>query len=226
MSELLCISCGKIRDKGRKMCRECYLAHKSKRGKELYQQKGRHNYGDSFCIMCGKEIHLWRKTQKLCWECSTKPGDYQATDNYVYVGNEENLNNWAHRRIAEQILSRKLTEHEIVHHVDENPKNNELNNLLIISREMHGKLHYYLRIQRAILKQFGNENLENCWNSLRVPMTTAWLEMTGAKVTKLWEISQSAAEPLSSKEYEEGSETMHQTSLVDEDIVQTATEMA
>jgi len=38
-------------------------------------------------------------------------------------------------------------------------------------------------------------------------MTTAWLETTNAKVIKLWEIGQSAAEPLSSIEYEEGSET-------------------
>ncbi len=43
-----------------------------------------------------------------------------------------------------------------------------------------------------------NENQENCWNNLIVPMTTAWLEMTGAKVKKLSEIGQSAAEPLSS----------------------------
>lgn len=49
-----------------------------------------------------------------------------------------------------------------------------------------------------------NENRGNCWNTLIVPMTTAWLETTSAKVIKLWEIGQSASEPLLN---EEGSET-------------------
>ena len=56
-------------------------------------------------------------------------------------------------------------------------------------------------------------------------MTTAWLETTNAKntkVIKLWEIGQSAAEPLLN---EEGSETMHSASHVDEDIVQTTTSL-
>ena len=53
-------------------------------------------------------------------------------------------------------------------------------------------------------------------------MTTAWLETTGAKVKKLWEIGQSAAEPLLN---EEGSETMHATSHVDDEIVQTTTSL-
>jgi len=58
-------------------------------------------------------------------------------------------------------------------------------------------------------------------------MTTAWLEITNAKVIKLWEIGQSAAEPLKIKIHEEGSETMHDTSVtnnvVEDDIVQTTT---
>ena len=33
-----------------------------------------------------------------------------------------------------------------------------------------------------------NENTENCWDTLRVPLTTAWLETTGANVIKLWEL--------------------------------------
>lgn len=53
------------------------------------------------------------------------------------------------------------------------------------------------------------ENAENCWNSLIVPMTTAWLETTSAKVIKLSEIGQPAAEPLNGNSHEEGSETMH-----------------
>ena len=54
-------------------------------------------------------------------------------------------------------------------------------------------------------------------------MTTTWLETANVKVQKLWEIGQSAAELLNEKSQEEGSETMHGTSQVDEDIVQTTT---
>ena len=57
-------------------------------------------------------------------------------------------------------------------------------------------------------------------------MTTTWLETTSVKVIKLWEISQSAAEPLKVKTQEEGSETMHEAPELEregDDIVQTTT---
>ena len=54
-------------------------------------------------------------------------------------------------------------------------------------------------------------------------MTTTWLETTNVNVKKLWEIGQSAAEPLLN---EEGSETMHNASQVDDEIVQTTNESA
>jgi len=41
-----------------------------------------------------------------------------------------------------------------------------------------------------------NENRGNCWNTLIVPMTTAWLETTNAKVIKTmgnWAISSRAS---------------------------------
>lgn len=41
-------------------------------------------------------------------------------------------------------------------------------------------------------------------------MTTAWLETANVKVIKLWELGQSAAEPLNEISHEEGSETMHE----------------
>jgi len=50
--------------------------------------------------------------------------------------------------------------------------------------------------KRAKLAKANYENLENCWNNLRVPITTTWLETTSVKVIKLWEIGQSASEPL------------------------------
>ena len=54
-----------------------------------------------------------------------------------------------------------------------------------------------------------SSNSENCWNILRDHLTKAWLETSSAKVLKISDIGQSAAEPLNSIEYEEGSEAMY-----------------
>jgi hypothetical protein len=219
MKELICKQCGGIRDKGRTMCHECYSVYKRQMERDRHAKYGRHYYGISKCIKCGTEIKMWRKTQLFCFECSKTLGYSNYKDNnYQYTHYA-----WEHRELAETLLGRKLTYNEVLHHMDEDTLNNSVNNLIVISRTNHGKLHSYLRIQRALLEQSCNGNLENCWNNLRVPMTTAWLETTNAKVIKLWEIGQSASEPLTSLEYEECSETMHQASQVDEDIVQTTT---
>ncbi len=50
------------------------------------------------------------------------------------------------------------------------------------------------------------EQNENCWNTLRVQMTTTWLETASVNVIKLSEIGQSAAESLLNGK---GSETMY-----------------
>ena len=66
------------------------------------------------------------------------------------------------------------------------------------------------------------ENFENCWKNSIIPMTTTWLETANVKVEKLWELSQSAAEPPNVNRGE-GSETMYEAPEMGEDIVQTTT---
>ena len=46
-----------------------------------------------------------------------------------------------HRYVMELKLGRKLTSDEIVHHVDGNPLNNDPDNLVILSRSEHQRLH-------------------------------------------------------------------------------------
>lgn len=120
----------------------------------------------------------------------------------------------------------------VVHHLKENPNNNSLNNLAILSASNHAKLHRILERNWSLLSKDNNSNLENCWDILRGQLTTAYLETRGANVIKITDIGQSAAEPLNKENiyifnlYEEGSETMYQApkSLTHgEDIVQTQT---
>lgn len=46
-----------------------------------------------------------------------------------------------HREVMEKYLKRSLGTHEVVHHKDGNKKNNDIDNLEIMSRSQHGKLH-------------------------------------------------------------------------------------
>lgn len=80
--------------------------------------------------------------------------------------------------------------------------------------------------KRVIFEKSRNDNSVNCWKTLIVQKTTAWLEMTGAKVIKISEIGQSASKLLFRKD-EEGSETNSAEHLnleeKGDDIVQTTT---
>ena len=102
----------------------------------------------------------------------------------------------------------------IVHHLDENPDNNTITNLLILNRTQHAKLHRYLEKNWSLLLKNNSSNLENCWNNLRDLLTTTWLETMNVNVIKTTNIGQSAAEPLNEDiiykfSNEEGSETMY-----------------
>jgi hypothetical protein len=52
-----------------------------------------------------------------------------------------------HRSVMEMYIGRLLTKDEIVHHIDNNPENNVIMNLQILSSSLHSKLHYEKRTQ-------------------------------------------------------------------------------
>lgn len=196
MAEILkCIECGQDRDVGRRMCRSCYLESKRLLEKGRYKKQGQRTY-PKVCAACKLDFLAWRKTQVLCIDCHKLKlkiaAESKNTNNYIFVGGKTTR----HRMIAEEVLGYKLSYNMVVHHVDDDPKNNSINNLMVMDRRTHGRLHQYLDCQRVIIEKSMNENCGNCWKTLIVPMTTAWLETTSAKVIKLWEIGQSAAEPL------------------------------
>lgn len=230
---LICSKCDSPRQVGRKLCRMCYLLTKRESAKQRFETQGRYSYTLS-CKACSCVFSAARGSALFCKACRSLLCDKGVhTNQYEYDPESFKATGqlWKHRAIAESILGRKLQTHEVVHHMDANPKNNDSTNLLVITRKMHGRLHWFLNCQRVIFEKSKIENIENCWNSLIVPMTTTWLETATVKVIKIWEIGQSAAEPLSDEKtlQVEGSETMHDTPdhLVEgEDIVQTTTERA
>lgn len=197
--KVCCIEgCNEICDKGRKYCHKHYLERKN----ELYKIKKENGLSartryPNICCNCKQHYNGFTKDSLFCSkECAIAFNKANSSNPYRYDKDNYRENLWEHRNIAEHVLKINLESNQVVHHLDENPKNNALTNLIVLSRKEHSSLHHYLNRQRALLERSNNGNAENCWKILRVPMTTAWLETTNAKVIKLWEIGQSAAEPL------------------------------
>lgn len=47
----------------------------------------------------------------------------------------------AHRAFVERLVGRKLDRDEVIHHIDCDKRNNDVSNLIIMSRSDHAKLH-------------------------------------------------------------------------------------
>jgi hypothetical protein len=218
----LCIDCNKNVSVERKRCKECVVIYNRLRVKQ-YHKKDKPRYGIIKCDVCNENLIKGRPNQTKHGKCKTPRSiDY----NKVERSNKGNT-------IARQVIidyGFNLNYNLVIHHKDENPSNNSLSNLFILSRSNHAKLHRFLEKQRSLLEKSISSNLENCWNSLRDQLTTTWLETTNVNVIKITDIGQSAAEPLNIKSIyifntEEGSEAMYQVSgtdnAVDKDMVQT-----
>ena len=183
MAAKLCKICGSSElVKGRRLCAPCNRKRSAKYSSKE-RRAAKHN---ATCEACSKTFRAWRKSQIICGNCykeSLKTGFKK--NGYCFI---PKTSKHTHREIAEKLIGRKLDTNEVVHHVDENPLNNELENLWVMSRHHHGKLHGFLRLQKVIYEKSLDKHSVNCWNILRVDQTTAWLEMTSAKVIKLIEL--------------------------------------
>lgn len=51
---------------------------------------------------------------------------------------------YEHIYVMENYLGRLLNENEVVHHLDCNPRNNRIENLLLLTRAMHSKIHAWI----------------------------------------------------------------------------------
>ncbi len=196
--EKICIECGENpRTTGRRYCRPCYLERKRQQAKKRFAENGRYTY-TKVCKACKKEYKACKKSQKFCskcWKLRSKLAreEFEKEKSQCYGGHSI-----VYKEIVENILGRPLEYGEVVHHLDGNPSNNELNNLIVMTVSAHIRLHKFLDDNRVIWEKSQNENSVNCWNNLRASITTTWLETANVMCLKIWEIGQSAAKPLSS----------------------------
>ena len=110
------------------------------------------------CANCGKEIEVEAKKKnrkfcsKECWDEYRRNRQRVATtghDGYRYVWFTDGTGEQEHRYIMENLLGRKLTTNEVVHHIDGNRANNDIKNLQLMTRGEHSKLHRELELKQG-----------------------------------------------------------------------------
>lgn len=120
--------------------------------------KKRENKVEKECIVCGavfsiKKSHA-NKRETCSRDCKHKKhGDkIRGEKHFRWKGAKKKKPNsfiykfrggkYEHRYIMEQCIGRKLTSDEVVHHINGDPLDNRLDNLQVMSRAEHTKLHY------------------------------------------------------------------------------------
>ena len=101
------------------------------------------------CENCGKEFEVTPcKTKRFCsteCACETRRNKErvatQGKNGYKYIWFADGSGQPEHRYIIEKELGRKLDSNECVHHKDGNRANNDLDNLEVLTRAEHSKLH-------------------------------------------------------------------------------------
>lgn len=106
------------------------------------------------CKNCGKEFEAKTKNRIFCsvscvyeYKRNKPRVATLGNDGYKTVWFSDGSGMKEHRYIMEQILGRKLDRDEIVHHKDGNRANNNIDNLVLMTRGEHSKLHRRLELE-------------------------------------------------------------------------------
>lgn len=109
------------------------------------------------CEICGKEYISLAKRSRFCsYKCSGiyhrgenngtyKNGEYVTDNGYKQKLNKEGGYHFEHRKVVEDVIGRKLTSKEHIHHINEDTKDNRIDNLVILTCSEHMKVHQYLK---------------------------------------------------------------------------------
>lgn len=185
VKELICKQCGGPRKIGRRLCGQC----NKNRLKEIARSKPRYTY-NNVCVACKENFIAWRKTQELCSKCILDmraiAGRVKASNKYI---KDTNGKSNFHRTVSQEAIGRKLAKNEVVHHIDCNYLNNSLDNLMIMSRSAHARLHKHLDKQRLVIEKSSCENPENRWNELVFPITMEWIKTTNTEAVIVSEVN-------------------------------------
>lgn len=137
----------------RGLCNRCGAYTRSYKHKDICGLRPQYDN----CTGCGKEKNGQNKKRPLCSSCGHKgvnigptnpkwKGRWSRKDGYIYINTGPYQSIQEHRFIAEKILGRPLEKNEIVHHKNGNKKDNHPENLEVMTKSQHSKLHYRPRI--------------------------------------------------------------------------------
>lgn len=100
------------------------------------------------CQNCRGNLKGKYSIKFCCWKCFRefyskekhplwKGGLKNRPDGYI---RDSKSDKYIHRIVMEKFLKRKLKRSENIHHIDGDPKNNNISNLIILSNSEHRKL--------------------------------------------------------------------------------------
>lgn len=104
---------------------------------------------DKFLIKKHEQLEKYNVTTSPYKEFDTVYENIDShNDRYLYF-TKHNSNNkivkrckvYLYRYNIEYLLGRRLSENEVIHHIDFNHFNNDLDNLIVVNRNIHSKIH-------------------------------------------------------------------------------------
>ena len=164
--ESKCIVCGenyliaKSRHAGLHMLNKCCSGkcYKKYRHEENKKIKSKHTHSCSLCEKVFTSRRTCKTSLRFCSQkCSKKymrgeKSPFYKGGTFLQSGYKvikvDTTYKLEHRLIVEKFIGRKLKKNEIVHHVDGDKKNNSIENLQIMDKKEHDKLHFEERRTR------------------------------------------------------------------------------
>lgn len=146
----ICPICGKefVKARGSKMycSSECYNIARQKKTELICLACGKHFERVNCHIgehnFCSKEcVNKWNRENRKGENANGWKGGIHYQDGYIFKKEKDGGYRGEHRILMEEKLGRRLTEQEVVHHIDGNKTNNSLDNLMVMTRAEHALLH-------------------------------------------------------------------------------------